>query len=116
MTSKSIFRFALTFCLVSAFFSPLVSADDALKALGQLPVQNGGRIKPFDSFARETVLSVTGKRSIEKQSPTQTVWLWMSETTAWNIKPFFTGLLQGAGTRIGRSSPTRQNFTSKCAQ
>jgi len=34
--------------------------------LGLTPVQSGGRLKPFDSFAREVVLFETGSRSFEK--------------------------------------------------
>ena len=53
-------------------------ADDAVQAppvaphtgwkfseTGMIPVQSGGRLKPFDSYAREVVLYLTGSRSFQ---------------------------------------------------
>ena len=47
--------------LVSA--APLAAGDDPMNALRAMPVQDGGRVKPLDTFARETARRVTGARA-----------------------------------------------------
>jgi cytochrome c-type biogenesis protein CcsB len=42
-----------------------------LNDLRMLPVQSGGRIKPFDEFARETILALTGSRSFGSFDPAE---------------------------------------------
>ncbi len=66
----------------SAFSSELVD-----KVLAQIPVQDGGRVKPFASFASENVLLVTGKASFEGQSSVVLVWDWIADPKAWSAKP-----------------------------
>lgn len=39
--------------------------DDALDAFAVIPVQEGGRIKPLDTFAGFQLLGINGKRSVE---------------------------------------------------
>lgn len=41
-----------------------------------LAVQQGGRIKPFDTLARESVRYVTGKAEFEKRDPVETLLSW----------------------------------------
>ena len=38
-------------------------SDDVLEMFGTLPIQDGGRIKPMDTFAQFTMLKLNGKRS-----------------------------------------------------
>ncbi len=64
-------------------------APDAGKLLANIPVQNAGRIKPFDSFARFTLLSCYHKSKINGQSASQ----WMAQLildpqAAYNVKCF----------------------------
>jgi ABC-type transport system involved in cytochrome c biogenesis permease subunit len=53
----------------AALFLSLIAAAagaaerDPLAALRELPVQDGGRVKPLDTFARETARRVTGARA-----------------------------------------------------
>ncbi|MBM3892756.1 MAG: hypothetical protein FJ388_26865, partial [Verrucomicrobia bacterium] len=42
-------------------------------AFGQLAIQEGGRKKPLDTFARETVQRITGKADFNGQDPIATV-------------------------------------------
>ncbi|MBI4387872.1 MAG: cytochrome c biogenesis protein CcsA [Candidatus Omnitrophica bacterium] len=58
------------------------------EVLGSLPVQEGGRIKPFESFARENVLMITGKTSFEKTSAALLVWRWIAKPDFWAAKSF----------------------------
>lgn len=55
-----------------------------LERLRLLAVQQGGRLKPFDTFALETVRYITGKAEFEKRDPVLTVLQWwtLQEKTA----------------------------------
>ncbi len=44
----------------------------ATDAIAQIPVQDHGRIKPFDTFARESILFLSGKYRFEGLNPIQT--------------------------------------------
>ncbi|MGZ3775112.1 MAG: cytochrome c biogenesis protein [Pseudobdellovibrionaceae bacterium] len=74
--------------LVSLIFSVGVfaKAGDALKSL---PIQDGGRVKPYDSFAREMLEIVYGKTSFEKRDATEIVMTWMLSPQAWQDKKIF---------------------------
>ena len=49
--------------LVFAAAAGTAAADAALDVLRAIPVQDGGRVKPLDTFARETARRVTGARA-----------------------------------------------------
>ena len=67
---------------------PLAHAAVSLEdVLGRIPVQHGGRVKPFASFAKESVLVVTGKTGFERQKPALLVWYWIAQPEVWNAKP-----------------------------
>ncbi|PIQ87016.1 MAG: cytochrome C biogenesis protein [Candidatus Omnitrophica bacterium CG11_big_fil_rev_8_21_14_0_20_45_26] len=69
---------------------PFAAADDARSVsviLDKIPVQDSGRIKPFESFARENVLQVTGKSSYEHLPPSLLVWLWIANPDEWSNTP-----------------------------
>lgn len=57
--------------------------------LKYLPVQDGGRVKPYDSFAREMLEIVYGKTSYEKRDATEIVMTWMLSPQAWQDKKIF---------------------------
>jgi hypothetical protein len=42
-----------------------------LNDLRLLPTQSGGRLKPFDEFARENLLAITGSRSFGEFDPSE---------------------------------------------
>lgn len=46
------------------------------EVLSTLPVQSGGRLKPLDTLARETVRLVTGKATFEKRDSVENLLLW----------------------------------------
>ncbi|MGQ0722959.1 MAG: hypothetical protein ACT4PE_15525, partial [Candidatus Eiseniibacteriota bacterium] len=60
-----------------------VSAD----TVGRLPVQEGGRVKPFDTYARELLMEVTGKESWEGWAATDVALSMMEDGSAWRQKP-----------------------------
>lgn len=58
-------------------------------ALNYLPVQDGGRIKPYDSFAREMLEIVYGKTKYEGRNATEIVMTWMLSPQSWQDKKIF---------------------------
>ncbi|MBI3306572.1 MAG: cytochrome c biogenesis protein CcsA [Candidatus Omnitrophica bacterium] len=73
--------------LVSGFCLPFAHASSAVTILESIPVQYAGRVKPFQSFAEEAVLYVTGKKIFKRTAATKLVWQWMSEPEKWNVEP-----------------------------
>ncbi len=51
-------------------------------------VQHGGRVKPFLSFAWESVLAITGETSYEKMRPAELILGWMADPETWMARPF----------------------------
>ena len=77
-------RIIITICAVFLFSGLVSHHTDAYQDLGEIPIQYAGRVKPFESFAREAVLYVTGKPAYEKKNPTRTVWGWMTQPEKWS--------------------------------
>ena len=73
------------------FFSSTAFAaksSAAFEILSQIPVQHDGRVKPFESFAREAALFMTGKRQYAGIPASELVWQWMAKPEDWNARPF----------------------------
>ena len=81
-------KILLTICIAVLFSGFVSHHTDAFRDLGEIPVQYAGRVKPFESFAREAVLYVTGKPSFQGENPVRSVWAWMTEPEKWNKKAF----------------------------
>ncbi|HTL48379.1 MAG TPA: cytochrome c biogenesis protein CcsA [Verrucomicrobiae bacterium] len=94
---KKNFAAILAIFLSAAFLPAAKAAEPAkggaafsrgvLKILEEIPVQQGGRVKPFQSFAQEAVLYVTGRQKFGGEAPTALVWEWMSAGEAWASRP-----------------------------
>ncbi len=92
---KSVLILGLVFCgmIHSTANSTEVQFPEPLKDLQLndlrlIPTQSGGRIKPFDEFARETILSLTGMRSFGKMDPSEMLISIMVEPKLWSELPF----------------------------
>ncbi len=59
----------------------------SLSDLRLTPVQSGGRIKPFDEFARETILSITGMRTFGEFDPSEMMLSLMVSPQEWAKEP-----------------------------
>ena len=83
-----LFVFLITFGL-------LASAKELSQQIRYLPVQDSGRIKPFDTFARETLELVYGKKSYTPKEGMPAVpahWVvltWMLSPESWVSRPLF---------------------------
>ncbi len=72
------------------FFSaaaPALFAASAGHYLEEVPVQHSGRVKPFQSFAREVAFHIIGQERWEKLSATELVWSWIASPKEWSSKP-----------------------------
>jgi cytochrome c-type biogenesis protein CcsB len=78
---------------------PVAHPQWSFSSVGLTPTLNGGRLKPFDSFAREVVLFETGSRSYHKWDSVELVLSWIAFPTYWESKPLI---------RISREDVRRQ--------
>ncbi|WP_347358533.1 cytochrome c biogenesis protein CcsA [Bdellovibrio sp.] len=67
-------------------FGAVAKPGDALKSM---PVQDGGRIKPYDSFSKEMLEIIYGKTKFEGRNATEIVLTWMLSPQAWEGKKIF---------------------------
>ncbi len=58
--------------------------------LEYLPVQDQGRVKPFDTFARETLQLIWGKQTFEGRPAVEIVMTWLLVPQLWDQKQFIT--------------------------
>ena len=61
-------------------------SNGSFSGMGLIPVQSGGRIKPFDSFARELVLFETGSRSFENWNSVDLLLSWITYPEYWETQ------------------------------
>lgn len=73
---------------MTLLFAATVSAAPT-SGLESLPVQDSGRIKPFDTFAKEQLRMVYGKTSFEKKPAVEIIMTWILQPQAWEEKEFF---------------------------
>ncbi|MBK9294065.1 MAG: cytochrome c biogenesis protein CcsA [Oligoflexia bacterium] len=67
----------------------LFAAELDVQAFEHLAIQDGGRIKPFDTFARESVQLITGKQNYMSKNPTELVLSWLFFPQEWSENKFF---------------------------
>lgn len=90
-------RFLTTFFVVLQilFFNQVMQAAPKLgEAIRYLPVQDGGRIKPYDTFAKEVLEVVYGKQKYKTESgdtaPAYLIVLtWMLSPESWSNRALF---------------------------
>lgn len=85
-------KIAIAAMALAVMFLPTFSQALSLKegqALRALPVQSDGRVKPFDSFAREMLELVYGKQKYEGREAYEIIFTWMLAPQAWSNKELF---------------------------
>ncbi len=65
----------------------LLSHNVDFSILKRIPVQQGGRLKPLDTFAREALQTVTGKTKFHNMEAIEVVFSWMFFPTTWEGSP-----------------------------
>ena len=84
----------MKYFLLILLFSLSVFAKEGT-AIRFLPVQDAGRIKPFDTFAKETLALVYGKKAYKSKddaTPVDAQWVvltWMLSPESWANRPLF---------------------------
>jgi cytochrome c-type biogenesis protein CcsB len=99
---------------------PLLTGE-ALAPLRAIAIQDGGRAKPLDTFARELAKRVQGARafgfdSVEKLEPTEWLLAMLVEPDRWRGEPIVrvthAGLRQAAGLSDGKDHYSFQDLVS----
>ena len=82
----------------------------ALNDLRLLPTQSGGRVMPFDEFARETLLSINGARSYQNFDPSEMMVSLMVSPQLWLKEPIIR-ISNGDVAKQLLLDPARKYFT-----
>lgn len=90
--SNFIVRLFFVLAVVTPFCLQNAHAD-----LGALPVQDGGRIKPYDTFAREMLSLLWGKEKYNGKPATTVVFSWFLVPETWEKTEFI--LIRHSGLR-----------------
>ncbi|MES2769761.1 MAG: cytochrome c biogenesis protein CcsA [Bdellovibrionota bacterium] len=74
----------LILALSLMLFAPAMTQASIESIFAPIPVQDSGRIKPFDTFARESLQLVYGKRDYNGKPATEVVFTWMIMPHHWD--------------------------------
>ena len=89
MISKKILVFSSLFLVSwSLGGSTAFAGEMDFKPLALIPIQEGGRVKPLDTFARESVRFITGHEEFEGKSSLETMFDWLTHPDAWENRNF----------------------------
>jgi cytochrome c-type biogenesis protein CcsB len=83
-----------------------------LKALGDIPVQAGGRIKPFNTYAREMATYLTGSKSFQGWQAEDLLLSWLISPEAWEGQNFIQVQREDVKRQIGLD-PKQGRFSPK---
>lgn len=104
-------RLLLSFLLVtqlSSFADPKIRPDFDWTALKSTAIQHRGRLKPFDTYARETVQFVTGKTSWEGYGASELIIAWLTAfDEGWDTTKFVRVDYEPLKREIGLDPATR---------
>jgi len=82
-------RFLFGILLLVSSWTVAALGNSATEAMRYLPVLDGGRIKPYDTFATEVLQLVYGKSSYEGRPAYEVVTTWWLQPDMWKDKPIF---------------------------
>ncbi|MBC7419466.1 MAG: cytochrome c biogenesis protein CcsA [Bdellovibrio sp.] len=107
----------LCFLMLTLFLGLSSFAKDG-EQIRYLPVQDAGRIKPFDTFAKETLELIYGKKSYKETEDKPSIkaqWVvltWMLAPESWVARPLFEVKHHELLEQLGLSKE-RKHFTGK---
>ncbi len=82
-----------TFLMSLIFFFSFFAQANLTEGLRGLPVQDGGRFKPFETFARESLQLIYGKDTFHMEKSerpaVEIVMTWLLQPSAWQDTPMF---------------------------
>ncbi len=59
------------------------------RSMGSIQIQNGGRLKPYETFAKESLSYITGKSKWNEKSATEIVTTWFMAPEIWEKQKIF---------------------------
>ncbi|HVO32432.1 MAG TPA: hypothetical protein VMU17_00870, partial [Elusimicrobiota bacterium] len=65
--------------VLAGFQSPKIDSPFNINRFGQLPVLNGGRVKPLDTIARTSLLVISGKQTVHTDEGTVMAMQWLTD-------------------------------------
>ncbi len=89
----------------------LVSSLTLGSSLKNFPVQNGGRIKPLDTLARESVRLIYGKTKYKSKDPSVLVLTWLLAPKVWSETEFIQ--LKNKKLKTALNLESRKNYFSQ---
>ena len=67
-------------------------SETAYELLSRIPLQNGGRLKPLDSYARDSVLFIAERKTLRgdysELKPLEVILSWLDNGKAWSERKF----------------------------
>ncbi len=96
--------------IISAFLiSPCLAETSSinLSELKKMPMQHSGRIKPFSSFAKETLIVTAGKESIKGQDASHILMQWITNGNDWQQKAFLPISTKELALSLGLNAKTK---------
>jgi cytochrome c-type biogenesis protein CcsB len=75
---------------ILGFIAPILHAAQPkldYQILKYLPIQNEGRVKPFDTFARDSVRTITGSEYFNGHHPIGMILDWIANANVWRKRP-----------------------------
>jgi cytochrome c-type biogenesis protein CcsB len=85
--SKFYWVFFVIWMACFSIFSASATSGFTSEALRRMHVQDGGRIKPYDSFAREALKLIYGKETYQDREAADIVFTWMLVPEQWDKTP-----------------------------
>jgi cytochrome c-type biogenesis protein CcsB len=85
---RRIMKFKTAWLLLFLAVNPVFAEEFNFKAISLVPIQEGGRVKPLDTFARESVRLITGYEAFEGRPAMELLWDWLSRPREWDTKDF----------------------------
>ena len=76
-------RFKTIISLIIIFWQTLALADMSV-LLDTLPIQSGGRIKPFGTFAKESLQLIYGRSHYDNKAPSEVIFTWLLLPEHWS--------------------------------
>ncbi len=86
------------------------AADEAMPApkpgmqvevFREIAIQQGGRKKPLDTFARETVREITGREKFAGFDPIELLFSWLTQTKDWEKQPILDASFKPLQAQVG---------------
>lgn len=87
LSKQTAILFLSLFLMLVAFVQ--ASASSSTKALQYIPVQDGGRVKPFQTFANEKLELIYGKTKYEGKPAYELLMTWLLQPGMWSERPIF---------------------------